>query len=186
MEQADVSGRVSGRVNHLKAPGDVQYLAIVEFLDLFDRGEAATWQSSEELPDPCRCVSRRHRSGSQEIGVGLVCQNAGRVRAIDDFCGPTCVVVVRVREDYSRHVARMFAYRLEAAHDSCRRPLQAAVDEGDLPVVVDEHEGVDEVAQGWYPVDTGPERYDRLRHGATVGRIGLLRALCGLGNRSDR
>lgn len=141
-----MSGRVSGRMNHLKATGNVQDVAVVEFLDLFDGGKAAAWQSRKKPPEFKGGITRRHRSGSQKTGICLVCQNAGRLRAIDDFGGPSSMVVVRVRQDYSGDVARMFANRLEAAHDFCRRPLQAAVDEGDLPVVVDEGKRVDEVA----------------------------------------
>jgi hypothetical protein len=65
------------------------------------------------------------------------------------------VVEVSMGEHDALHVSGMLADGSECADDLGGGALEAAVDEGHRPVVVDEGIGVDVVAERGDPVDTG-------------------------------
>lgn len=81
---------------------------------------------------------------------------------------------MRVGEHDPSDVARTLIDRGERSHDRARRPLEPAVDQRHLPVIIDESKGIDEVAQGWNAVDLRTEgNYRSSTHGLSVGSLAM-------------
>ncbi len=70
------------------------------------------------------------------------------------------MVQMRMGQNQSLHITRVFADLLEPGDDALVREPGASIDQRDGSVLLDEREGVDEVARGRDPMDPGTEGDD--------------------------
>ncbi len=165
---------VSRRMQHAQSSSDIDELPVDELLRNRSRREVAPWSSREQPARGGCAVSGRSRAGADVVRVIGMHVDTVRRGLVDHTCRTTRVIEVRVSEHDALYIARVLADRRQRRDDLLGSALEAAVDEGDGAIVLDEGKRIDEVAHRRDAVDPLGEGDGRSAgHGPSVGSLAM-------------